>query len=167
MPEPYLGEIRRFGFDFAPAGWAKCDGQLLQINDYQALFSLLGTNYGGDGETTFGLPDLRGRVATHWTSGSPLGRKGGEATHVLTAAEMPPHDHVLRASSAPGTETTAAGNRLASSVGANAYAVATNPVTMAPGALANAGGGQSHENRQPYLVINFCIALTGVFPPVS
>ncbi|RMF80915.1 MAG: phage tail protein [Chloroflexi bacterium] len=169
MSEPFLAEVRMVGFNFAPRGWALCDGQILPINQNQSLYSLLGTTYGGDGRTSFALPDLRGRTPIHVGQSNggafhQLGSKGGEETHTLTAAEMPAHDHQLQ-----GTDTVAAQsddptNHLLASSSQPAYGQFTTAVAMDPASVANAGGGQAHDNMQPYLVVNFVIALQGLFP---
>lgn len=167
MAEPFLGQIRQIGFNFAPRGWALCDGQILPINQNQALYSLLGTTYGGDGRTSFALPDLRGRVAIHTGSGvgltsRTLGSKGGEEQHILSADEVPPHTHVVRASDLTAQEDDPSGNFWASSGGSNAYANSSDGV-MDTSAVTSTGG-QGHENMQPSLAIYFIIALQGVFP---
>ena len=165
MSEPFLGQISIFGFDFAPRGWADCDGQLLPINQNQALFALLGTTYGGDGRTTFALPDLRGRVPIHFGSGHPQGQRAGEERHTLTTAELPAHAHPTQCSSAAGTSKSPAGNFPASeSNGAIAVYSTTSNATLNASAVTNAGGGQSHENMQPFLTLTFAIALQGIFP---
>ncbi len=167
MSEPFLAEVRIVGFNFAPRGWAFCDGQILPISQNQSLYSLLGTTYGGDGRTSFALPDLRGRTPIHVGSSNGsihlLGQKGGEETHTLSAAEMPQHTHPAKASSAPGTIPVPAGNVLADSVN-QVYVDPANLVDMNSGELLNVGGGQAHNNMQPTLVVNFCIALQGLFP---
>lgn len=168
MSEPFLSEIRMVGFDFAPRGWATCDGQILPINQNQSLYSLLGTIYGGDGRTSFALPDLRGRTPIHFNSAHPQGQKAGEEAHVLDANEMPAHTHVLQASGAAATQGTPTGNLLAMpalSVGA-AYSTTaeTQDVSLGASSIANAGSGQGHNTMQPYLTVNFCIALQGLFP---
>lgn len=170
--EPFIGQIILFGGNFAPEGWAFCDGQLLFISQNQALFSLLGTTYGGDGEVTFGLPDLRGRVAMHAGSGPglptyPLGARGGEVEHTLATNEMPNHTHTVRTLAAEGNSNIPTNAVLAKS-GSGGYAIGTAPDTsLASNALANTGGGQAHNNLQPYLVLNYIIALEGVFPSES
>ena len=169
MSEPFLAEIRIVGFNFAPRGWAFCDGQILPINQNQSLYSLLGTTYGGDGRTSFALPDLRGRVPAHiGDSGAgdfiSLGQKGGEETHTLSANEMPQHSHLLNASSSDGNTTNVGNTLLAREAGGIYQANANNPVQIHAGVVANAGGGQAHDNMQPYLALNFCIALQGLFP---
>lgn len=163
MSEPFLAEVRLFGFNFAPRGWATCDGQILPINQNQALFSLLGTTYGGDGRTTFALPDLRGRVPVHVGDGINLGAKGGEEGHVLTVEEMPSHTHELMASSANAASATPAGNVYARA-GSNTYHGADPAVSLRVRTAADTGNGQAHENMQPYVVLNYCIALQGTFP---
>lgn len=183
MSEPFLGEIKTVGFNFAPRGWALCDGQLLPISQYTALFSLLGTTYGGDGRTTFGLPELRGRAPIHVGTGPGLtprrwGEKGGSETNIISASQMPSHSHAgtvqstLKASSAAGEETApAAGGALAS--GVQIYNEETPNVSLSPDGIdstvtiANAGGGQAVNNMQPYLAIYFIIALQGIFPSRS
>jgi len=167
MSEPFLAEIRMVGFNFPPRGWATCDGQLLPINQNQALFSLLGTTYGGDGRVTFALPDLRGRTPIHFDGGGApqhiLGQKGGEETHALRTDEMPSHRHTLRASNTGGNSATPLNNVFANA-GTDVYAPAQSLVQLAAGAVASVGGGQGHQNMQPFLVVNFCIALMGLFP---
>lgn len=162
MSEPFLGEIRRVAFPNAPTGWALCNGQLLSISANQALFALLGTTYGGDGVQTFGLPDLRGRGAIHPGNGIAQGTRGGEESHVLTSTELPAHTHTVRASKASGTQQSPAGGYWAQTDQAG-YGTSAGGVT-APGAIASTGGGQAHENRSPYLVVNHIIALAGIFP---
>jgi microcystin-dependent protein len=165
MADPFLSEIRIMSFVFAPKGWALCNGQLLPINQNQPLFSLLGTTFGGDGRVNFALPDLRGQTPIHVGSGHTLGEKGGESAHTLSIAELPTHTHVLNATSTLSTTSTAGtGVMLAQSAGANLYAAATNLVAMSPAAVANVGGSQAHLNMQPFLTLNFCIALQGIFP---
>jgi microcystin-dependent protein len=164
MAEPFLSEIRLMSFVFAPRGWALCNGQLLPINQNQALFSLLGTTFGGDGRVNFALPDLRGRVPIHVGGAHTLGERGGEQAHTLTTGELPAHTHQFRSSTAVATTRSPGGNLAAQSAAANLYGPATNPVAMAPDSLANAGGSQAHLNMQPFLTISFCIALQGIFP---
>ena len=163
MAEPFLSEIRLMSFPFAPKGWAMCNGQLLPINQNQALFALLGTTYGGNGQTTFGLPDLRGRVPIHVGMGFPLGNAGGEQAHTLSVAELPVHTHVLQATSNAGTSVMPTGNLLAKS-NLPTYTGPTNLHTMAAESVPTVGGGQAHLNMQPFLTLNFCIALQGIFP---
>ncbi len=172
MADPFVAEIRIFPFNFAPRGWAWCDGQLLPLSQNTALFSLLGTTYGGNGKSNFALPDLQGRAPMHPGQGPglslhDLGETGGSETVTLLESEIPSHSHALRASSdaadlfGPGPQTS-----LAASTGATAYQPSNaGLVTMAPEALAPAGGDQPHNNLQPYLTFYFCIALQGVFPP--
>lgn len=170
MSEPFLAEIRIYGFNFAPRGWAFCDGQILPINQNQSLYSLLGTTYGGDGRTSFGLPDMRGRTPIHVgrSNGGEFhteGQKSGEETHTLAAAEMPNHDHVAQASSTNANQNSAQGNLPAAAL--NLYIPeASNPTRqpISSSTVANVGGSQSHDNMQPYIAINFCIALRGLFP---
>jgi len=170
VSEPFLAEVRIVGFNFAPRGWAFCDGQILPISQNQSLYSLLGTTYGGDGRTSFALPDLRGRTPIHVgrSNGGDdhrEGQKGGEETHTLSAAEMPNHDHVARATSANATENNPQGNVLGQAL--NLYVPANVNPTLQPLASAtvtNTGGGQAHDNMQPYLALNYCIALQGLFP---
>ncbi len=177
MSEPFLGEIRLFGFNFAPRGWAHCDGQLLPIAQNSALFSLLGTIYGGDGRTTFALPDLRGRVPMHMGTGPglsshPIGQKSGNESVTLTETQIPSHSHTangtVQAVSGDGNNKGPAGNVPASLSRENAYSSDTPDTAMAADGVNvtvnNTGGGQAHTNMQPYQVVNFCIALTGIYP---
>ena len=161
MSEPFLGEIKAVAFTFAPRGWAFCNGQLLQISQNQSLFSLLGTIYGGDGRTTFALPDLRGRAAMHFGVRNQ-GTKAGEETHVLTANELPSHTHRLQSSSGAAESPIPTGNRLASSP-AHVHGAATNLTSLHPNSVATTGSG-AHDNMQPFLVLHFIIALQGLFP---
>lgn len=169
MSEPFLAEVRIVGFNFAPRGWAFCDGQILPINQNQSLYSLLGTTYGGDGRTTFALPDLRGRVPIHVGSSGDggahhtEGQKSGEETHTLAANEMPQHNHVVKASTANATVTDPSSMVLAATT-SDVYTDSATSVDLASGTSLNAGGGQAHDNMQPYLAVNFCIALQGLFP---
>ena len=162
MAEPFLSEIRIMSFNFAPQGWAMCNGQLLPINQNQALFSLLGTTYGGNGQTTFGLPDLRGRVPIHVGGGHTLGERAGEQAHTLSIAELPTHVHVAMAQPALGTQLPAANALLAQA--SNVYRTADNLISLNPGTIANVGWSQAHQNMQPFLTLTFCIALQGIFP---
>jgi microcystin-dependent protein len=166
MAEPFLSEIRIMSFVFPPKGWALCDGQLLPINQNQALFSLLGTTYGGDGRVNFALPDLRSRVPIHMGSGFSLGQRGGEQGHTLSIAELPQHTHVMNATSAPAVLNTVPGptSMLAKVTGDLIYTAPANLVAADPTAVANVGGSQAHLNMQPFLVLSFCIALQGIFP---
>jgi microcystin-dependent protein len=163
MATPFLAEIRVFSFNFAPRGWAMCNGQFLPINQNQALFSLLGTSYGGNGVTTFALPDLRARVPVHAGAGYTEGQAGGAAAVTLNTAAMPQHVHTLRAANSDAT-TTADLNNMVAGAREQAFKAPEQLAAMAPNALANAGGSQAHTNMQPYLVLNFCMALQGIFP---
>ena len=165
MASPFLAEIRLMSFNFPPKGWATCDGQLLPINQNQALFSLLGTMYGGNGTTNFALPDFRGRLPWHFNGTYPPGTRTGEESHTLLSTEMPAHTHPVYASSNTADQASPAVNFWASG-GAAAYAP-TADSNPAPGSIAAAGGNQAHENRQPFLVISFCIAIAGIFPSRS
>jgi microcystin-dependent protein len=166
MAEPFLSEIRLFSFEFAPRGWALCNGQLLPINQNQALFSLLGTTFGGDGRVNFALPDLRARVPIHVGNGAVLGQKAGEQAHTLSISEVPQHAHVVNATTGVATTSTPANTLLtAQSSAASLYASAdSNLQAMAPAAVSNVGGSQAHLNMQPFLTLSFCIALQGIFP---
>lgn len=164
MSEPFLAEIKIVGFNFAPRNWAFCDGQILPINQNQSLFSLLGTSYGGDGRTSFALPDLRGRAPVHVGGGLSQAQRGGEETHVLTAGQIPAHDHTLNASGDVGVAPVP-NNRLLANAGSDVYAVPNGgAVAMNAGTISNAGANQGHQNMQPYLTLNFVIALQGLFP---
>ena len=175
MSEPFLAEIRMVGFNFAPRGWALCDGQILPINQNQALFSLLGNTYGGDGRTSFGLPDLRGRVPIHRSSTSPtqpdrnIGVKGGEEEHVLSANELPPHRHSLPASGNQATLTDPEGAALAGrALFSNSFYSNIGPQNpMKSGLIGSEGAAQGHENMQPFLTVMYVIALQGLFPSRS
>ncbi len=164
MSDPYLAEIKIVSFAFAPRGWAFCNGQLLTINQNQALFSLLGTTYGGNGITTFGLPNLQARVPLHTGNSFVLGQSGGEAAHTLSLAEMPGHVHTVSASSAAPDQTTPLGNNLATFTTDQQYSPLGSPLSAMLDGTTPAGGNQAHTNLQPYLVLNFIIALQGVFP---
>jgi microcystin-dependent protein len=166
MSEPFLGEMRIVSFGFAPKGWAQCNGQLMPINQNQALFSLLGTTYGGDGRTTFALPNFQQRAPMHWGEGVTLGERGGQESVTLTAAHLPVHDHIPAASAAPASSSSAQGNVLAKKAryGKDVFSPPANLATMGGGALAPAGGSQPHSNMQPCLTLNFVIALQGIFP---
>ncbi len=162
MAEPFLSEIRIMSFGFPPKGWALCNGQFLPINQNQGLFALLGTTYGGNGQTTFALPDLRGNTPIHMGNGHTLGEKGGEQAHTVTMAEMPTHTHALNASSQDGNSALTSGSLLATA--ANVYAAPGSLTTIQPATVGNAGGSQAHLNMQPFLTLSFCIALQGIFP---
>jgi microcystin-dependent protein len=162
MSEQYLAEIRLVSFNFPPKGWALCNGQVLAINQNQALFALLGTTYGGNGVTTFQLPDLQSRAPMHFGGAFLLGSVGGEETHTLTQSEMPSHTHVVNARATASTATPT-GAMWAGS-GKVAYNGGASPVTMSPAAIANSGGGQPHDNMPPFLAMNYVIALQGIFP---
>lgn len=161
MSSPYLGEIRIFSFNFPPKGWAQCNGQLLPINQNQALFSILGTTYGGDGRVNFGLPNLQGRMPVHAGNGFTLGQLAGETAHTLNMAELPAHTHAAVGSSTPANLGVPTGNLWATG---NAAYNPTPNTTMNPACVLPAGGSQPHENMSPYLVLNICIALQGIFP---
>jgi microcystin-dependent protein len=173
VSEPFIAEIRIFAGNFAPRGWAFCNGQLLPIAQNTALFSLIGTTYGGDGRTTTGLPNLQGRMPMHPGRGPGLtsrrlGEKGGFETVTLTEAQMSSHNHSLVAAAIPGNDNDPTDDGYwATSVGANSYATANNLVQMAAEALPAAGGSQAHNNRQSYLTLNFIIALIGIYPSRS
>lgn len=171
MSEPFLAEIKIVGFNFPPRGWAQCDGQILPINQNQSLFSLLGTTFGGDGRTSFALPDMRSRLPVHPGNSNAgtnftLGQKTGEETHALTAAEIPNHTHALNAAQGVATASTIAGNLPAG----NPQSInmfnpdASGGGNMTSGTVTSVGAGQAHENMQPFTTLNFCIALQGIFP---
>jgi microcystin-dependent protein len=162
MAEPFLSEIRIMSFVFAPKGWALCNGQLMPINQNQALFSLLGTTFGGDGRVNFALPDLRGRTPIHVGSGHTLGERGGEQAHTLSVAELPTHTHVLNVTNNNGTTNGTVGSLLAAF--SSGYHGPQQLTSMSPGTIANVGGSQAHLNMQPFLTLSFCIALQGIFP---
>jgi microcystin-dependent protein len=172
MADPFVAEIRIFPFNFAPKGWAWCDGQLMPLSQNTALFSLLGTTYGGDGKSTFALPDLQGRAPMHPGQGPglslhDLGETGGSETVTLLESEIPSHSHGLNTSISDGNVGVATGQQLATGIGVGLFAAANAGALkmMAPESLAPAGGDQPHNNLQPYLTFYFCIALQGVFPP--
>jgi microcystin-dependent protein len=162
MSEPFLSEIKMISFNFAPKGWALCNGQLLPINQNQALFSLLGTTYGGDGRVTFGLPNLQGRTPIHMGGGHTLGEIGGEQNHTLLISELATHQHTLNGTTETATSLVVPGGLLAAV--ANVYTTAASLVVLNPASLPNTGGNQQHTNLQPYLTVYFCIALQGIFP---
>jgi microcystin-dependent protein len=161
MSEPFLSEIKIMSFGFAPKGWTLCNGQLLPINQNQALFSLLGTTYGGDGRQTFGLPNLQGRAPMHFGAGHILGEVGGEQVHTLLITEIPVHTHNWNAVSTAVNNVAPTGNLLGSG---QFYNTGGSMVAMGPGQLGNTGGSQPHPNMQPFLTLNYCIALQGIFP---
>lgn len=165
MAEPYIGEIKIVAFNYPPKGYAQCDGQLLPINQNQALYSILGTTYGGNGQTTFALPDLRTSVPIHTGSGVNLGNKGGEQAHTLITSEIPSHNHQLNASKQGATEATPVSYYLPTLDTAVYAPINTINATMVNNEVTNNGGGQAHSNMQPHLVLNIIIALTGLFPP--
>ena len=170
MADPFVAEIRIFPFNFAPKGWAWCDGQLMPLSQNTALFSLLGTTYGGDGKSNFALPDLQGRAPMHPGQGPglslhDLGETGGSETVTLLESEIPAHAHTMMASTQVALENNPAAQNVASGDGVNLFAPAANLASMAPESLAPAGGDQPHNNLMPYLTFYFCIALQGVFPP--
>lgn len=170
MSEPFVGEIRMFAGNFAPRGWAFCDGQLLAVSQNDALFSLLGTIYGGDGRTTFGLPDMRGRVPIHAGHGSglslrSLGSRAGTEHETLTVNQLPMHSHTVNGVSTPATETSPGVNEtLAQSVGYDAYVPNQNPIPMNNQNVTSVGGSRAHENEMPFLCVNFIVALFGIYP---
>ncbi len=163
MAEPFLAEIRLVSFNFAPKGWAMTNGQFLPINQNQALFSLLGTTYGGNGQTTFALPDLRGCSPIHFGSGFTLGQKGGQQSHTITMSEMPQHTHMVNGTSTLGTVNNGNQNVLGVSQ-TPVYNGPLNFTTLYPSSVTNVGGSQAHLNMQPFLTITACIALQGIFP---
>jgi microcystin-dependent protein len=162
VAEPFLSEIRIVSFTFAPKGWAQCNGQLLPINQNQALFSLLGTTFGGDGRVNFALPDLRGRTPIHVGSGHTLGVKGGEQAHTVSVAELPTHAHSFAASQASANGAAPANAMFGTSN--NMYAAPANLTNISPETITSVGGSQAHLNMQPFLTLTFCIALQGIFP---
>jgi microcystin-dependent protein len=172
MFPPYVGEIMMFGGNFAPQGWAFCDGSLLAINQNAVLFNLIGTTYGGDGQNTFGLPDLRGRMPIHQGQGPGLssyniGQSGGTETVTLTSNQIPSHTHLINSVNANGNSKTPVGTTIPANVSGtntNAYSSAATDSNMSPTIVGNAGGNNPHNNIQPILVINYCISLFGVFP---
>jgi microcystin-dependent protein len=165
MAEPFLSEVRIMSFVFPPKGWALCDGQLLPINQNQALFSLLGTTFGGDGRVNFGLPDLRSRTPIHVGSAHTLGERGGEQAHTLSIAELPQHTHVAVGSGTNAGVNTGTGGFLGSSN--NAFTTPMALTSISPSTITNVGGSQAHLNMQPFLVLSFCIALQGIFPSAT
>jgi len=171
MSQPYVGEIRMFGGNFAPAGWMFCEGQLLPISEYDTLFNLIGTTYGGDGQSTFALPDLRGRLPIHMGQGGGLssrtiGENGGVETVTLTTNQIPSHSHVALGQSATGNQSSPSGNVWAAS-SLNQFSSSAANVTMSPASVGNNGGSQPHDNFMPYLCVSFIISLFGVFPSAT
>jgi microcystin-dependent protein len=164
MAERFIGEIRIFSFSYEPVGWAPCDGRLLNITQYQALFSLLGTTYGGDGRNTFALPDLRSRMPIGMGDSWNAGQQAGEERHALSVTEMPPHTHTAMASTAPGDDPSPQGRMWGVQTTAHAYSSSRTGHNTAAMAVSSAGQGQAHENMPPYQVVSFCIALDGIFP---
>ena len=164
MAEPFLSEIRLMSFDFAPKGWAQCNGQLLPLNQNQALYSLLGTVFGGDGRVNFGLPNLQGRTPIHVGPGHPLGEKGGEQAHTLVTQELPTHVHTLQGASNSATADVPTATSLLGVASIDMYRAPTSLTEMDPGSISSVGDGQPHVNMQPYLALNFCIALQGIIP---
>jgi microcystin-dependent protein len=164
MAEPFLSEIRIMSFNFPPKGWAMCNGQFLPINQNQGLFSLLGTTYGGNGQTTFALPDLRGRVPIHFGAGHTLGEKSGTEAVTITMQTMPQHIHFLNGTSNDAVNSPGTGAVLGKSAPQPAYGAPTNLTAMNPGSIGTVGGSLPHTNMMPFLVLNFCIALQGIFP---
>ncbi|MGH8491253.1 MAG: phage tail protein [Gammaproteobacteria bacterium] len=162
MAEPFLSEVRIMSFSYAPKGWAMCNGQLLPINQNQALFSLLGTTFGGDGRVNFALPDLRARTPIHVGSSHLLGERGGEQAHTLSIAELPTHTHVAMASPTNGNVPAPVGAVLGGAL--NTYRGPDSLISLNPGSVTNTGGSQAHLNMQPFLTLTFCIALQGIFP---
>jgi len=167
MSQPYVGEIRIFGFNFVPAGWAYCNGAILPISENDTLFNLIGTTYGGDGQTTFALPDLRGRAGVHQGNGYTLAETSGVEATTLTLNQIPAHTHAVTANSNPANTDNPAGAYPANTAaGGNSYSNGAN-ATMNAGMLALAGSGLPHNNLQPYLTLNYCISLFGIFPSQS
>ena len=162
MSEPFLSEIRLFSFNFPPKGWAFCNGQLLPINQNQALFSLLGTTYGGNGQTNFALPNLQGKLPLHEGNGHSLGETAGSSSVTVSLQQLPAHQHLMMASSTNADQPTGLNNYFGAAL--NAYAPPNNLTTLDPRTVTSVGGSQPHNNMMPYLVLNFCIALQGIFP---
>jgi microcystin-dependent protein len=164
MAQPYVGEIRMFAGNFAPAGWMFCEGQLLPISENETLFQLIGTTYGGDGQSTFALPDLQSRVPIHQGTSNILAQTGGTEEVTLTTAQIPSHTHAFLASSANGSQISPANEVLGALQGVKIYRAGTATVTLDPSAVTPQGGNQPHSNLQPFLCINFIISLFGIFP---
>jgi len=164
MALPYIGEIRMFAGNFAPANWLICNGQLLPISQNETLFQLIGTTYGGDGQVTFGLPDLRGRVPVHQGNGFALAQQGGQETVTLTTPQLPQHTHNAAAASGPGNSDSPSGANAWATAATPLYSTAATNAQMNPGAISASGGSQPHDNMSPYLTINYIISLLGIFP---
>ena len=164
MAEPFLSEIRIMSFGFPPKGWALCNGQLLPINQNQALFSLVGTTFGGDGRVNFALPNYQGRTPIHVGQGYALGQQGGEQAHSLTIPEMPAHDHTVTVSTANATADTPNSSGFLGVASIDLFRPLSSPTSMEPGIVGSVGGSQAHQNMQPFLTLSFCIALQGIFP---
>lgn len=168
MSSPFIGEIRMFAGNFAPVGWSFCNGALIPISQNDALFNLIGTTYGGDGQSTFALPNLQSRVPIHVGPGFALGQSGGVETVTLTVSQIPAHSHVPQSNSNAGNQNTASGNVWAQSTSGSLYATTPPPsLAMDPAALGSSGGSQPHDNMLPFLVVNFILSLFGVFPSQS
>jgi microcystin-dependent protein len=164
MAQPYVGEIRMFAGNFAPAGWMFCEGQLLPISEYETLFNLIGTTYGGDGQSTFALPDLRGRTPVHFGNGFTLAETGGVETVTLTVSQIPAHSHAFLATSSPANATGPTANVLGELTAESIFTSSAPTIAMAAGTGSSTGGSQPHDNFQPYLCVNFIISLFGIFP---
>ncbi|HEY0510732.1 MAG TPA: tail fiber protein [Thermoanaerobaculia bacterium] len=164
MAQPYVGEIRMFAGNFAPAGWMFCEGQLLPISEYETLFNLIGTTYGGDGQSTFALPDLRGRIPLHFGNGFTLAETGGVETVTLTVPQIPAHSHPFLASADIATQRAPASNVLAQLNTAELYSALPGTTALSPASMGSTGGSQPHNNFQPYLCVDFIISLFGIFP---
>jgi microcystin-dependent protein len=164
MAQPYVGEIRMFAGNFAPAGWMFCEGQLLPISEFETLFNLIGTTYGGDGQSTFALPDLRGRVPIHFGNGFTLAETGGVETVTLTVSQIPAHSHAFQGSTSTANDPNAANNVVAQASLFFPYLNVPPAVAMTPGSIGSVGGSQPHNNFQPYLCVDFIISLFGIFP---
>jgi microcystin-dependent protein len=167
MGQPFVGEIRMFGGNFAPAGWMLCQGQLLPISENDVLFNLIGTTYGGDGQETFQLPDLQGRLPVHMGTGPIIGERAGTESVTLTVAQLPQHTHAWAATTDVATQTSPASNVTAQSTAAKLYIDDTPTAALAAASIGPTGGSQPHENVQPYLCVTFIISLFGIYPPPS
>jgi microcystin-dependent protein len=164
MAQPYVGEIRMFAGNFAPAGWMFCEGQLLPISEYETLFNLIGTTYGGDGQSTFALPDLRGRIPLHFGNGFTLAETGGVETVTLTVSQIPAHTHAFLGTTSGATDLNPGSNVLGDQIAVSLYSTTTPSAPMAPGTTSSTGGSQPHNDFQPYLCVDFIISLFGIFP---